>query len=98
VEVKHVDLPESMKRAMAKQAESERERRAKVIHAEGEAQAAGRLRDAAITIQDHPMAMQMRFLQTLTDVGAEHNTTIVFPVPIDLFRTMLGPTGDKETP
>ncbi len=84
VEVKHVDLPEAMKRAMAKQAESERERRAKVIHAEGEYQAAGRLRDAADTIKGHPMAMQMRFLQTLSDVGTENNTTIVFPVPIDL--------------
>ncbi|MGF1580320.1 MAG: slipin family protein [Gemmataceae bacterium] len=84
VEVKHVDLPESMKRAMAKQAESERERRAKVIHAEGEYQAASRLRDAAETIKEHPMAMQMRFLQTLSDVGTENNTTIVFPVPIDL--------------
>jgi regulator of protease activity HflC (stomatin/prohibitin superfamily) len=85
VEVKHVDLPEMMKRAMAKQAESERERRAKVIHAEGESQAAGKLREAALTIEGHPMAMQMRFLQTLSDVGTENNTTIVFPVPIDLF-------------
>ncbi len=84
VEVKHVDLPDAMQRAMAKQAESERERRAKVIHAEGEFQAANKLRDAAETIKDHPMAMQMRFLQTLVDVGAENNTTIVFPVPIEL--------------
>ena len=84
VEVKHVDLPDSMKRAMAQQAESERDRRAKVIHAEGEYQAAGRLRDAAEVIKDHPMAMQMRFLQTLSDVGTERNTTIVFPIPIDL--------------
>lgn len=87
VEVKHVDLPEHMKRAMAKQAESERERRAKVIHAEGEAQAAARLRDASQTIKDHPMAMQMRFLQTLVEVGAENNTTIVFPVPIELLKS-----------
>jgi regulator of protease activity HflC (stomatin/prohibitin superfamily) len=86
VEVKHVDLPEEMKRAMARQAESERERRAKVIHAEGEFQAASRLRDAAETIQNYPMAMQMRFLQTLSEVGSENNTTIVFPVPIELFR------------
>ncbi|MGE3821869.1 MAG: slipin family protein, partial [Isosphaeraceae bacterium] len=85
VEVKHVDLPDSMKRAMARQAESERERRAKVIHAEGESQAAGKLREAAETIEGHPMAMQMRFLQTLSDVGAENNSTIVFPVPIDRF-------------
>ena len=89
VEVKHVDLPEVMQRAMAKQAESERERRAKVIHAEGEKQAAGRLRDAAETIKDHPMAMQMRFLQTLVVVGAENNSTLVFPVPLELFRGLL---------
>ncbi len=99
VEVKHVDLPESMKRVMAKQAESERERRAKVIHAEGESQAATKLRDAAQTIQGHPMAMQMRFLQTLTEVGAEHNSTIVFPVPIDLFTAFMrgrGGNGDSS--
>lgn len=89
VEVKHVDLPEVMQRAMAKQAEAERERRAKVIHAEGEHQAAARLRDAAATIDKQPKAMLMRFLQTLVDVGAEHNTTIVFPIPIDLFRPLL---------
>ena len=89
VEVKHVDLPDHMQRAMAKQAESERDRRAKVIHAEGEFQAAEKLRQAATIIQDHPMAMQMRFLQTLVDVGAEHNTTIVFPVPIDLLKGMI---------
>ncbi|MCI0465159.1 MAG: slipin family protein [Gemmataceae bacterium] len=88
VEVKHVDLPENMKRAMARQAESERERRAKVIHAEGEYQAAGRLRDAAETIERHPMAMQMRYLQTVAEVGKQ-NTTIVFPVPLDLFSTFL---------
>jgi regulator of protease activity HflC (stomatin/prohibitin superfamily) len=89
VEVKHVDLPDTMKRAMARQAESERERRAKVIHAEGEFQASGRLRDAAETIEGHPMAMQMRFLQTLAEVGAENNTTIVFPVPLDLLSPFL---------
>lgn len=87
VEVKHVDLPEHMKRVMAKQAESERERRAKVIHAEGEFQAAGRLRDAAEVIKDHPAAMLMRFLQTLVEVGAENNTTLVFPIPINLLAT-----------
>ena len=86
VEVKHVDLPEHMKRAMAKQAESERERRAKVIHAEGEYQAAEKLRGAAEVIKDHPMAMQMRFLQTLVEVGAENNSTIVFPLPLDLLK------------
>ena len=89
VEVKHVDLPEIMKRAMAKQAEAERERRAKVIHAEGEQQAAAKLREAAETIDKQPKAMLMRFLQTLVDVGAENNTTIVFPIPIDLFTPML---------
>jgi regulator of protease activity HflC (stomatin/prohibitin superfamily) len=90
VEVKHVDLPEEMKRAMARQAESERERRAKVIHAEGESQAAGKLREAAITIEGHPMAMQMRFLQTLADIGSTNNTTIVLPIPMELASTFLG--------
>ncbi len=89
VEVKHVDLPEHMKRAMAKQAESERERRAKVIHADGEFQAAEKLRQAAAIIADYPMAMQMRFLQTLVEVGAENNTTIVLPVPIDIIETFM---------
>lgn len=89
VEVKHVDLPEVMQRAMAKQAESERERRAKVIHAEGEYQAADKLRAAAEIIDAQPKAMLMRFLATLSDIGAEHNTTIVFPVPIDLFTPLL---------
>lgn len=96
VEVKHVDLPEHMKRAMAKQAESERERRAKVIHAEGEYQAASRLRDAAGMIHDEPMAMQMRFLQTLVEVGAENNTTIVFPLPLDLVNAFLNSSAKKE--
>lgn len=89
VEVKHVDLPEHMKRAMAKEAEAERERRAKIIHATGEYQAAATLGQAAAQIEDHPMAMQMRFLQTLVQVGAENNSTIVFPVPIDLLEPML---------
>jgi regulator of protease activity HflC (stomatin/prohibitin superfamily) len=89
VEVKHVDLPDTMKRAMARQAESERERRAKVIHAEGEFQAAARLRDAAATIEDHPMAMQMRFLQTVTDVSNERSNTLVLPIPIELFSSFL---------
>jgi hypothetical protein len=89
VEVKHVDLPETMQRAMARQAESERERRAKIIHAEGEFQASGRLRDAAEALEGHPMAMQMRFLQTLVEVGAESNSTIVFPMPIELLSPFL---------
>ena len=96
VEVKHVDLPEHMKRAMAKQAESERERRAKVIHAEGEFQAATKLRDAAAMIEQHPMAMQMRFLQTLMEVGAENNTTIVFPIPLDLITPLMGGNGQEK--
>lgn len=87
VEIKQVDLPDHMQRSMARQAESERERRAKVIHAEGEFQAATRLRDAAETIRNHPMALQMRFLQTLVEVGSENNSTIVFPVPIDLLSS-----------
>jgi regulator of protease activity HflC (stomatin/prohibitin superfamily) len=98
VEVKHVDLPEAMQRAMARQAESERERRAKVIHAEGEAQAAAKLREAAVTLEGYPMAMQMRFLQTLSDVGSENNTTIVFPVPIDLFSVFQQAVGANGKP
>jgi regulator of protease activity HflC (stomatin/prohibitin superfamily) len=96
VELKFVDLPEHMKRVMARQAESERERRAKVIHAQGELQAAEKLRDAARTIEEHPIAMQMRFLQTLVQVGAENNSTIIFPVPLDLVTPLLrhlAPTG-----
>jgi len=86
VEVKHVDLPQEMQRAMAKQAEAERERRAKVINAEGEFQAAQRLVDAATMMEVHPMALQMRFLQTLVEVASENNSTTIFPVPLDLFR------------
>jgi len=96
VEVKHVDLPDAMKRAMAQQAESERDRRAKVIHAEGEFQASTRLRDAAEVIKDHPMAMQMRFLQTLSDLGTEKNTTIVFPIPLDLLNLFARPIAEAE--
>jgi len=96
VEVKHVDLPQEMQRAMAKQAEAERERRAKVIHAEGEFQASQRLRDAADVIANHPMAMQLRFLQTLTEVATEKNSTLVFPVPIDLFRPFFEKLTEKK--
>lgn len=96
VEVKHVDLPPEMQRAMARQAEAERERRAKVIHAEGEFQASAKLREAALVMEGHPMAMQMRFLQTLTDVGAENNSTIVMPVPIELFRPFLNGTPKES--
>lgn len=88
VEVKDVELPEGMKRAMAKQAEAERERRAKVIHAEGEHQASEKLLEAAKVIGMHPAAVQLRFLQTLTEVAAEQNSTLVFPVPIDLLEAL----------
>lgn len=89
VEVKHVDLPEEMKRAMAKQAEAERERRAKVIHAEGEFQAAKRLGDASDIIGAHPPALHLRFLQALTEVATEKNSTTIFPVPIDLLSAFV---------
>ncbi len=89
VEVKHVDLPIEMQRAMARQAEAERERRAKVINAEGEFQAAERLTEAATIIQKAPAALQLRFLQTLKEVAAENNSTTLFPVPIDLFRPFI---------
>jgi len=89
VEVKHIDLPQEMQRAMAKQAEAERERRAKVINAEGEFQAAAKLKEAAAVIQDFPMALQLRYLQTLREVSAEGNSTTLFPIPIDLFEPFL---------
>ena len=89
VEVKHIDLPQDMQRAMARQAEAERERRAKVINAEGEHQAATRLAEAASIIAEHPMALQLRYLQTLREVSAENNSTTLFPIPIDLFRPFL---------
>jgi regulator of protease activity HflC (stomatin/prohibitin superfamily) len=93
VEVKHVDLPIEMQRAMARQAEAERERRAKVINAEGEFQAAQRLTEAATIIQSAPAALQLRFLQTLKEVAAENNSTTLFPVPIDLFEPFLRALG-----
>jgi regulator of protease activity HflC (stomatin/prohibitin superfamily) len=89
VEVKHIDLPVEMQRAMAKQAEAERERRAKVIHAEGEFQASQRLADAAQIIEKHPTALQLRYLQTLTEVASEKNSTTIFPVPIDLIAPFI---------
>ncbi len=89
VEMKHVDLPENMIRAIAKQAEAERERRAKVIHAEGEYQAADNLRKAADVISGNPQALQLRFLGTLTEVATEKNSTIIFPLPIDLFSIFM---------
>ena len=91
VEVKDIDLPQEMKRAMAKQAEAERERRAKVINAQGEYQASAKLAAAAEIIQEFPVALQLRFLQTVTEVAAENNSTTLFPVPIDLFRPFFDP-------
>jgi len=89
VEIRDVILPDGMKRAMARQAEVERERRAKVINAEGEFQAAQKLADAAAIISQNPQALQLRFLQTLTEVAAEHNSTTLFPIPIDLFTPFI---------
>jgi len=89
VEVKHIDLPQEMQRAMAKQAEAERERRAKVINAEGEYQAANRLTEAAEIIAKHPEALQLRYLQTLREVSSESNSTTLFPIPIDLFTPFI---------
>jgi regulator of protease activity HflC (stomatin/prohibitin superfamily) len=88
VEVKQVDLPETMLRAMAKQAEAEREKRSKIIHAEGEFAAAQRLSDAAHVLAAEPVTIQLRYLQTLTEIGVEKNTTIVFPLPLDLFTDL----------
>jgi regulator of protease activity HflC (stomatin/prohibitin superfamily) len=96
VEIKHIDLPIEMKRAMARQAEAERERRAKVINAEGEFQAATKLQMAAEIIDRYPVALQLRFLQTLAEVASENNSTTIFPVPIDLFTPFLKKgSGDK---
>jgi regulator of protease activity HflC (stomatin/prohibitin superfamily) len=86
VEVKQVDLPQEMQRAIAKQAEAEREKRAKIIHAEGEFQASAKLAEAAGVISKEPLALQLRYLQTLTEIGVEKNTTVVFPVPIDMIK------------
>jgi regulator of protease activity HflC (stomatin/prohibitin superfamily) len=96
VEIKHVDLPQEMQRAMARQAEAERERRAKIIHAEGEFQAAQKLSEAADVIFKSPMALQLRYLQTLTEISAENNSTIIFPVPIDLVKIFLESKAKQE--
>ncbi len=98
VEVKQVDLPETMLRAMAKQAEAEREKRSKIIHAEGEFSAAQRLADAAHVLATEPITMQLRYLQTLTEIGVEKNTTIVFPLPVDILSglgKLVQKAGDK---
>jgi regulator of protease activity HflC (stomatin/prohibitin superfamily) len=96
VEVKDVEIPSGMQRAMARQAEAERERRAKIINAEGEYQAAERLKDAAIVIEEHPIALQLRYLQTLLELGAGNSSTIIFPAPIDLIRPFLERAGPKN--
>jgi regulator of protease activity HflC (stomatin/prohibitin superfamily) len=93
VELKHIDLPQEMQRSMAKQAEAERERRAKVINADGEFQAAAKLAEAAEIIRDHPMALQLRYLQTMREMSAEQNTTTIFPFPLDLFKPFLDAMG-----
>jgi regulator of protease activity HflC (stomatin/prohibitin superfamily) len=94
--VKNVDLPAEMQRAIAIQAQAERERRAKIIHAEGELQASAKLGEAAAVISKNPIALQLRYLQTLTEIGTEKNTTIVFPLPIDIF-TAFQKLVDKQT-
>ena len=96
VEVKTVGLPQVMVRAISKQAEAERERRAKVIHAEGEFQAAGRLAQAAETISREPVAIQLRYLQSLTEISTEKNTTVVFPLPVEMLRRLFGASGASK--
>jgi len=96
VEVKNVDLPAEMQRAIAIQAQAERERRAKIIHAEGELQASAKLGEAAAVISQNPIALQLRYLQTLTEIGTEKNTTIIFPLPIDIFSAFLKLVEKKD--
>jgi regulator of protease activity HflC (stomatin/prohibitin superfamily) len=97
VEVRDVEIPQGMQRAMARQAEAERERRAKVINAEGEFEASQRLKDAAVVIADHPIALQLRYLQTLLELGSSQATTIVFPAPIDLLTPFLQKSPSNKT-
>src|ERR687883_620533 len=97
VEVKDVEIPQGMQRAMARQAEAERERRAKVINAEGEYQASERLKDAANVIETHPVALQLRYLQTLLELGSSQSTTIVFPAPIDILTPFLNKESRRQT-
>ncbi|MFW5722010.1 MAG: slipin family protein [Desulfohalobiaceae bacterium] len=95
VEVKHIDLPQEMQRAMARQAEAERERRSKVIHAEGEQQAAAKLAQAAEIISEHPEALQLRYLQTMREMASDSHSSTILPIPFDLFRTLpKGPAGE----
>jgi len=89
VELKHIDLPQEMQRAMARQAEAERERRAKVINAEGEYQAATKLAEASVIIEEHPTALQLRYLQTMNEMSTESNSTVIFPIPMELFKPFL---------
>jgi regulator of protease activity HflC (stomatin/prohibitin superfamily) len=98
VEVKQVDLPQEMQRAMAKQAEAEREKRAKIIHADGEYQAAEKLAQAAAVVSREPVAIQLRYLQTLTEIGVEKNTTVIFPIPVDFLQAFMknGSLHDRE--
>jgi regulator of protease activity HflC (stomatin/prohibitin superfamily) len=98
VELKHIDLPTEMQRAIARQAEAERERRAKVINAEGEFQAAAKLAEASVIIEEHPTALQLRYLQTMNEMSTESNSTTIFPFPIELFKPFMGllDRGPKE--
>jgi regulator of protease activity HflC (stomatin/prohibitin superfamily) len=103
VEIKDVEIPDDMQRAIARQAEAERERRAKIINAEGEFQAAAKLGDAADVISRNPVTIQLRYLQTLLEIGGERNSTVVFPLPIDLIGPLLDAVkdrggGDRESP
>lgn len=96
VEVKQVDIPEQMQRAIARQAEAERERRAKIIHADGEFEASQKLADAARVLETQASAIQLRYLQTLTEIGVEKNTTIVFPLPVDIISSWVNSLGGKQ--
>jgi regulator of protease activity HflC (stomatin/prohibitin superfamily) len=96
VEIKSVELPETMRRSMAAQAEAERERRAKIIHAEGELQASEKLAQAGAVIAKEPTTLQLRYLQTLTEISSERNSTVIFPIPIDLIRMFIPKDGDKK--
>ena len=96
VEVKQVDIPEQMQRAIARQAEAERERRAKVIHADGEFEASSKLADAAAVLEKQPASIQLRYLQTLTEIGVEKNTTVVFPVPVDILAQWMRANGGNR--
>lgn len=96
VELKHIDLPQEMQRAMARQAEAERERRAKIISAEGEFQASQKLSDAAAVIEQHPVAIQLRYMQTLVEISADKNSTIVFPLPVEMLSGIIDSLGKKK--